>query len=479
MYDYIIIGAGIVGTNIARELSQYPLKTLVLEKENDVANYQTVANSAIIHSGHDPIEGSLKAKLCVEGNLLYETMEKELHIPLLRTGAFVVAHDEKEEKMLVELHERAIRNGVPNTALVDGQTARSLEPNLDDSVTMVLSLPTTKVTYPWEVAFACLENAMVNGVSFRKNAEVTKISHQQDHYAIEINFKETYLTKNIINASGIFSDHIAHLLEQNVLYTIKPRRGEYYVLDRRVKGFLERILYPLPTEKGKGVLLVPQVHGNILIGPTSVEQLDRIRTTTTLDGMDQIKMDAKRLAKNIPFDKTIRTFSGIRASSTYHDFFIQESKEYTGFYHVAGIDSPGLTAAPAIARYLVQEIIKLNLMRKKDFNPSRNEKIFFSTLSESEKHEKIKENPLYGNIVCKCEKITEVEIMEAIHGILGNDTIKGIKKRARAGSGLCQGGYCENTVLKIIARETEKPLDQINYYGLNTPILCQETKVKP
>ena len=478
MYDFIIIGAGIVGTNIARELSKYPFKTLVLEKENDVANHQTVANSAIIHSGHDPIEGSLKAILSVKGNALYEELEHELNIPILRTGAFVLAHDEEEEKMLEELKIRANHNGVPTSTILDGDTARKLEPNMSDSVTKVLSLPTTKVTYPWEVAFACLENAMKNGVEFRKNQEVTNITYEKDHFIVETNFKEKIETKNVISASGIFSDHIAHMIEKDVPYTIKPRRGEYYVLDRRVKGYLERILYPLPTAKGKGVLLVPQVHGNILVGPTSVEQLEKVRTNTTPDGMKQIKEDASRLAKSIPFDKTIRTFSGIRAGSTYKDFYIQESKEYKGFFHVAGIDSPGLTAAPAIARYLVDEVIKPNVSPKENYDPKREKKIFFYTLSEEEQKKKIKENPLYGNIVCKCEKITEVEIMEAIHGPLGNDTIKGIKKRARAGSGLCQGGYCENTVLKIIARETDQPLDKINYYGKDTPILWKETKVK-
>jgi glycerol-3-phosphate dehydrogenase len=478
MYDFIIIGAGIVGTNIARELSKYPFKTLVLEKENDVANHQTVANSAIIHSGHDPIEGSLKAILSVKGNALYEELEHELNIPILRTGAFVLAHDEEEEKMLEELKIRANHNGVPTSTILDGDTARKLEPNMSDSVTKVLSLPTTKVTYPWEVAFACLENAMKNGVEFRKNQEVTNITYEKDHFIVETNFKEKIETKNVISASGIFSDHIAHMIEKDVPYTIKPRRGEYYVLDRRVKGYLERILYPLPTAKGKGVLLVPQVHGNILVGPTSVEQLEKVRTNTTPDGMKQIKEDASRLAKNIPFDKTIRTFSGIRAGSTYKDFYIKESKEYKGFFHVAGIDSPGLTAAPAIARYLVDEVIKPNVSPKENYDPKREKKIFFYTLSEEEQKKKIKENPLYGNIVCKCEKITEVEIMEAIHGPLGNDTIKGIKKRARAGSGLCQGGYCENTVLKIIARETDQPLNKINYYGKDTPILWKETKVK-
>jgi len=480
MYDYIIIGSGIIGTNIARELSQYHAKILVLEKENDAANHQTVANSAIIHSGHDPKENTLKARLCVEGNTLYNTMEKELHIPLLRTGAFVLAHNKAEEDMLDALYERAIRNGVTELLFHDRSEAIQMEPNLADDVTKVLSLPSTKVTYPWEVAFACLENAIHNGVTFRKNSRVTNIVKQGDVFAIEINDKEVIMTKSVISAAGIFSDQVAYLLEKNVPYQIYPRKGEYFVLDRKSKGFVNHVLYPLPTAKGKGVLIIPQVHGNTLLGPTSNRQDEKDLVSNTTDGLNQIKDDLGSLAKNIPFNLVIRTFAGIRASSSFEDFYIQESKEYSNFFHVAGIDSPGLTAAPAIAKYLVNEILKHHNLEKKDnYDPIRPEKTVFYSLDFDEQQELIKKDPRYGNLVCKCEKITEAEIVEAIHGPLGNDTIKGIKKRARAGSGLCQGGYCEQTVLKIIARETDQPINKINYYSLDTPILVQETKVKP
>ncbi|MBU1092838.1 MAG: NAD(P)/FAD-dependent oxidoreductase [Firmicutes bacterium] len=480
MYDYVIIGSGIVGTNIARELSQYQVKILVLEKENDAANHQTVANSAIIHSGHDPKENTLKAKLCVEGNALYEQMEKELNIPLLRTGAFVVAHNKDEELMLDELYERAIRNGVKEILFHDQEQAFKLEPNLADDITKVLSLPSTKVTYPWEVAFACLENAILNGTEFKKNSEVTDIKKEKDYFKVEINHKVIIETKSVISAAGVFSDQVAYLLEKNVPYQIYPRKGEYFVLDRKAKGFVQHVLYPLPTSKGKGVLIIPQVHGNILLGPTSNRQDEKDLLSNTRDGLNQIKDDLHTLAKNIPFNLIIRTFAGIRASSSFDDFYIQESKTYSNFFHVAGIDSPGLTAAPAIAKYLVDHLLKHhNLQKKNNYDPIRPKKTVFYKLDFEEQLALIKKDPRYGNLVCKCEKITEAEIVEAIHGPLGNDTIKGIKKRARAGSGLCQGGYCEQTVLKIIARETNQPIDKINYYALDTPILVQETKVKP
>jgi len=480
MYDYIIIGSGIIGTNIARELSQYKAKILILEKENDAANHQTIANSAIIHSGHDPQEDTLKAILCVEGNKLYDTMEKELDIPLLRTGAFVVAHNKDEEDMLDALYQRAIKNGVTEILFHDRAEAIKMEPNLADDITKVLSLPSTKVTYPWEVAFACLENAIHNGATFRKNSRVTNIIKRDDFFDVEINDSEIIKTKSVISAAGVFSDQIAYLLEKNVPYQIYPRKGEYFVLDRKSKGFVNHVLYPLPTAKGKGVLIIPQVHGNTLLGPTSNRQDEKDLVSTTTDGLKQIKEDLGALAKNIPFNLIIRTFAGIRASSSFKDFYIQESKEYDNFFHVAGIDSPGLTAAPAIAKYLVNEVMKNhNLEKKSDYDPIRPKKIVFYSLDFDQQQELIKKDPRYGNLVCKCEKITETEIIDAIHGPLGSDTIKGIKKRARAGSGLCQGGYCEEMVLKIIARETKQPINKINYYSLDTPILVQETKVKP
>jgi glycerol-3-phosphate dehydrogenase len=478
MYDYVIIGAGIIGTTIARELSKYQLKILVLEKENDIANHQTTANSAIIHSGHDPKPGTLKARLCVRGNALYHTLEKELSIPLLKTGAYVVAHDEAEEEMLLKLRDRAVINGVHDTHLLTGDEARVQEPNLTKKATMVLSLPSTMVTYPWEVAMAALENAIVNGVSFEKNSEVIAIHTVSTDFLITLKSGKQIKTHHIISAAGIYSDHIASMLEQNMPYTIHPRKGEYYVLDRKAKHLFSHVLYPLPTEKGKGVLIVPQVHGNILLGPTSTLVGSKETASTTPQGMAQIREDLKRLADSVPFELIIRSFAGIRASSSYDDFYIQESKEVKGFYHVAGIDSPGLTAAPAIAEYLVQEVLKIKALKKEHFNPIRIKQKAFYSLSLEDRKALIKEDPKYGNIICKCEKITEAEIVAAIHGVTGNDTIKGIKKRARAGGGLCQGGYCENHVLKIIARETGKPLNSINYYAENTPILVAETKVK-
>jgi len=480
MVDTLIIGGGIVGTCIARELSRYEGTVLIVEKENDVANHQTIANSAIIHSGHDPIPKTLKARLCVEGNAMYELMEQQLHIPILRTGAYVVATTSEEEEILKVLLERSIENGVLGATLLDAKQARVLEPNLSLQTQKVLSLPSTKVTFPWEVAIRAMQNAIRNGAEFRKNTQVSSIRKIDNGFEVATTNGEIILAKHVVNAAGVYSGVVAGMIEKNVPYTITPRRGEYFVLDRRVKGFVQHVLYPVPTKAGKGVLVVPQTHGNILLGPTSTHQEEPERVGTTREGLDYIRKQAVKLAENIPFDQIIRSFSGIRATSTAEDFYIKESNEVKGFFHAGGIDSPGLTAAPAIAKCMVEEVMggSISLRKKTYFDPIEPEKKAFHDLPDDEKKALLRRDPRYGNIVCKCEKITEAEVIEAIHGPLGSDTIKGIKKRARVGSGICQGGYCEETLLKIIARETKKRLDEINYYALNTPILIEETKVK-
>jgi glycerol-3-phosphate dehydrogenase len=476
VYDFTIIGAGIIGTLIARYLSQYEVKTLLLEKENDIANVQTSANSAIIHSGHDPKPHTLKARLCVEGNKMYEEMEETMHIPLRKTGALVVASSEQELKTLVELQERAKINGVPSYELLLKEKVHELEPHLSDQIIGALSLPTTKVTFPWEVAIKACHVAIKNGVKFQKNSEVTQITHKNDVFEITINEKDKVYSKAVINASGVMSEHITSFLEEEPSFKVTPKRGEYFVLDRDVDGLFKNVIYPLPTEKGKGVLITPQTHGNILLGPTS-EYTDDTSTFTTSNGLSYIKEHVKALCDHIPYHLIIRSFSGIRASINKDDFYIQPSKKYKEFYQVSGIDSPGLTAAPAIAKYLVEEVIKLNVPKKSSFNGKLEKDIVFKDLSLRRQKVLYEKKPLYGNIICQCEQVTEQEIIDAIHSEVGSQTIKGIKKRTRAGAGTCQGGYCQSEVLRIIARETNQAVTDINYDQLDTHILDKESKV--
>ncbi len=476
MYDYIVIGTGIVGSFIAWELSKYKLNVLVLEKENDIANGQTIANSGIIHSGHDPEEDTLKAKLCVRGNELYKALEEELKIPLRKTGAFVVANTKEDVSKLKTLQKRAFYNGVKEAFILNKEQALKEVPNLNDDVEAVLSLPSTMVTFPWEVCFNLLENAGNNGVKVLVNHEVTNILKDDGYYEVLANGKK-FKTKGVINAAGVHTDFIASFVEEEPPFNIIPRRGEYFVISNHVSYFLDKVLYPLPGVKGKGVLLTPQVHGEILVGPNAEEIKDKDDLSTTKEGLDFVKRESYVQAKDIPYFANIRTFAGIRASSTYKDFYIKESKNNERFYHLGGIDSPGLTAAPAISEYLMKMILeKYPVDKKENFIKYKGKPKSFKELNNEQRKKIIEETPLNGRIVCKCEKVTEQEIIDAIKSVVGNDTIKGIKKRTRAGAGICQGGYCENAVLKIIARETNKKVTDINYYETDSQILKEETK---
>ena len=476
IYDYVIIGSGIIGSLIARELSKYEVNVLVLEKESDIANGQSIANSAIIHSGHDPKEDTLKAKLCVLGNKLYDTLEKELNISLLRTSGMVVATTKDDEKMIDILYQRALYNKVINPKIITKDEALLINKNLNPEIKKALLLPSTKVIYPWEVCIAAMENAILNGATFKNNSEVTNIHYRDNNYIVEVNQKDYIETKSIINCSGVHTSKIAKMIEKNPPYEIIFKKGEYLVLDKKVKGLFESVIYPTPNKLGKGVLIVPQVHGNILLGPTSYEIGQINDLSTTNDGINYIQEHVKSLTNKIDYKTVIRTFAGIRASSTYDDFYIKESLEFKRFYHVAGIDSPGLTSAPAISKYLVEEIIRDQLIPKQTFNKNLEKKIVFYELELNQMLNLIKEQPKYGNIVCNCEKVTEQEIIDSIHHLVGSNTIKGIKKRTRATSGLCQGGYCENKLLKIIARELNISPTEIDYYQKNTKILLKGSK---
>ena len=475
MYDVIIIGAGITGSAIARELSKYEMSVCVLEKENDVGSGATMANSAIIHSGHDPKPGTLKAQLNVMGNALYDELETELNIPLLRTGAYLVAHGDAEEKTLETLKLRAQENGVV-TEDVPLEEAFKNEPNLSKTITKVLSLPSTKVTFPWEVALALMENAIMNGVTLEKNQAIKSIKKTDEGFLITTS-KTSFETKYIINAAGVYAEKIAAMIENNVPYQTRPRKGEYFVIDRRAKGYMNHIIYPVPTDKGKGVLITPQVHGEILVGPNSehTDQLDA--TNTTPEGLAWVRREAIKIADNIPYHQTIRTFAGLRPSLTDYDFYIQESKEVPHFFHVAGIDSPGLTSAPAIGQYVTGLILgKQSFEKKAHFNPYREKIIPYRTMDDAAKKQAFKDDPRYGKLICKCERVTEGDVVRAIHRPVPADSVKAVKKRTRAGAGICQGGYCEHNVIAIIARELSIPKTAVNYYNPHTEILISETK---
>ncbi len=475
MIDVLIIGAGITGSALARELSKYEMTVTVLDKEMDVGNGATMANSAIIHSGHDPKEGTLKAKLNVRGNALYDVLEKELNIPLLKTGAFLVAHNDEEKATLRTLRARAKTNGAVMEE-ISLEEAFKAEPNLSRDIQEVVSLPTTKVTFPWEVALALMENAVVNGVTFERGQEVIAIHPNGGTFTVETT-TDAFDAKYVINAAGVFADTIAGMVETHVPYTIKPRKGEYFVIDRREKGYMNHVIYPIPSKAGKGVLVTPQVHGETLIGPTSLTIEDKTGNNTTAGGLNWIKNEAKKIAQNIPYHKTIRTFAGIRPSIEQYDFYIQESTEVPNFYHLGGIDSPGLTSAPAIAEMARDWVLSKEAFALKTHFTATREKITpFRSMSDDEKRAAFQADARYGKLICKCERVTEADVVNAIHRPIPADSVKAVKKRTRAGAGICQGGYCQHNVINIIARELSIPKTEVNYYNKHTNILVRETK---
>lgn len=475
MYDVLIVGAGIVGCFLAHDLSKKDLKVVVIEKESDVANRTTMANSAIIHSGHDPLDGTLKARLNVRGNEMYEAICKDLGVTFKRTSAFVVATSKEEEETLDLLYTQAKNRKVP-VFYVNRKEAKEKEPNLSDLVTKVIELPSTGIVYPWEVAIALAEEAIENGVELQLKENVEAIEKKENSFVVKTN-ANTYETKIVINAAGTYSDKIYEMVSDEVDFKITPRKGEYFVLDKLQKPLVNRVIYPVPSSAGKGVLVVPFTHGNVLLGPNSeVVESDEFNNNTK-NALDYVKREIGKTVKNIPMQNVIRTFAGLRPTSTKHDFIIEEAKDVENFINVAGIESPGLASAPAISEYVMNEILssKTNMEDKKEYR-KRRPVINLKQMTEQERSEMVKKDPSFGRMVCRCEQVTEGEILDIIRRPLGAKTVKGVKKRVRPGMGRCQGGFCEPLVVEILARELKiSPLD-VRYDSDNSVMLMAETK---
>jgi glycerol-3-phosphate dehydrogenase len=474
MYDIAIIGSGIIGSFIARELAKYKVKVVVFEKENDIANGTTMANSAIVHSGYDPTPGSIKAKMNVLGNQLYEGICHELKVDFKRIGSLTVATDEEELKTLQELKERGNENGV-EVELLDRETVLAMEPNLSELVVGALYAKTAAIVYPWELAIALMENAMDNGVMLKLNHKIEDINKTDTGYTL-LTSNGPFEAKIIINCAGVYADQIHNMIAKP-RFSIHPRRGQYYVLDRSVGDLVSHVIFPCPSEKGKGVLVTPTTHGNILVGPNSeyIENKEDIGTTSS--GLEFVREHANKTVKNLPFNKIIRSFSGLRPTPDTHDFIIEEVAEAKGFIDVAGIESPGLASAPAIAKEAVAIVGQLITLEENNaFVKTRKPVIKFGELSVEEKQALIQKEPAYGTIICRCESITEGEILDCIHRSGGARTVKGVKKRARPGMGRCQGGFCEPLVVDILARELNiDPMD-VMYDSMDSNILIEETK---
>ncbi|MBO7676049.1 MAG: NAD(P)/FAD-dependent oxidoreductase [Erysipelotrichaceae bacterium] len=456
MYDITIIGAGIIGSLIAHNLSKFDLKVLVLVKENDVAEGATGANSAMVHSGHDPKPGTLKAKYNLLGNRMFPDLCRQLQVEYVPTGAFVVATSKEEEETLDGLIANCIERKIPYEVL-DGDEARKEEPNLSDGVTKALSLPTTGIICPWELTIAALEEAMLNGVELKLDYEVKSIRKTNEGFIVNDEIE----TKVLINCAGVHCDDITEMLRRSP-YKVEARKGEYFVFDRLNGTYIKRVIYPTPSIKGKGVLAVPTVHENVLLGPNSDFTADK-EDKTTSEGLEYIRREINKTMKNIPYHKMIHTFAGLRPHIDLNDFYIQEDDQIENFIHVSGIESPGISSAPAIAKDVVEGIImpKFVECKVKDNYVNRKPFIDMRNMSDEQINELIKQDPDFGRIICRCEKISKGQIKDVINRKCGARTVKGVKMRCRPGMGRCQGGFCEPEVLKILAEELNEDVREI------------------
>lgn len=476
MYDVIVIGAGVSGAAIARELSKYEVSTCVLEKCEDVCEGTSKANSAIIHAGFDADEGSLMAKLNVRGNEMMDQLSKDLDIPFKRNGSLVVCTHKEELPGLDTLLERGVKNGVKGLRILTREEAFEMEPNLSDNVEGALYAPTGGIVCPFELNIAMAENAFTNGVEFRFNTEVEDIKKGADgNYHLRTNNGE-YVAKYVVNAAGVYADRIHNMVSADKMHIIE-RRGDYCLLDKEAGGHVSHTIFAQPTKLGKGVLVTPTVHGNLLVGPTAIDIEDKEGTNTTQEGIDFLISKAGEQVKNIPMRSVITSFAGLRAHEEHHEFIIKEVEDAKGFIDCAGIESPGLTSSPAIGE-MVGNMLKnmLGLKEKANWNGTRKGIRRTQGLSVEEMNALIKENPAYGTIVCRCESITEGEILDAIHRPLGARSLDGVKRRTRAGMGRCQAGFCTPRTMEILHRELGLPYEKITKSGGKSGIVLERTK---
>lgn len=474
MYDVVIIGAGVVGGMIARTLSAYDLKVCIAEKENDVAMGATKANSAIVHAGFDAKEGTLKARLNVRGSEMMPKVAEELGVKYKNNGSLVIGFFEEDRKTIEELYERGCTNGVKDLKILEKEELKELEPNLSDNVLCALYAPTGAIICPYELTIASVGNAMDNGASLELNFEVKEIREKDGHY--EVCGEDKVLeTKYVINAAGIYSDQIA-AMAGDTSFHVHPRRGEYILLDRECGDLVSHTIFRTPSKMGKGILVTPTVDGNLLTGPTSVDIEDKEDTSTTAEGFANIIRQAKENVESIPYHKTITSFCGLRAVGSTGDFIINSPK--AGFVNVAGIESPGLSSAPAIAEYVV-EILKeqgAELIPKENYNPIREPQHAYREASIEEKNEMIKKDKSFGKIVCRCETITEGEILQAIRTNPGARDLDGVKRRTRAQMGRCQGGFCGPQIVELLARELGIPYEAVTKHGEGSYVNLGRTK---
>lgn len=470
MYDVVIIGAGVCGSAVARELSKFKVNACVIERDEDVCCGTSKANSAIVHAGFDALPGTLKAKVNVEGNKMMDALSKDLDFAFKRNGSLVVCTEEEGLPKLQELADRAEKNGVPDVRILSGEEVKAMEPNLADEVIAALYAPTGGIVCPFGMTIALAENAAVNGIEFKLNTEVTEIRKTENGYVI-VTSKGEFETKAVVNAAGVYADQLHNMVSDEKLEII-ARKGEYCLLDKTAGGHVSHTVFQLPNAMGKGVLVTPTIHGNLLVGPTATDIDDKEGINTTSEGLAFLQAKAGQSVKNIPLRAVITSFAGLRAHEKGDEFIIGEAKDAKGFYDVAGIESPGLSSAPAIGVMVAEMIAKdMNLEKNEDFIGVRKGIVNPQELSFEERQNLIKENPAYGQIICRCEMISEGEILDSIHRPLGARSLDGVKRRTRAGMGRCQAGFCSPRTMEILEREVPMSVYDITKLGGESKIV--------
>ena len=462
-YDVLIIGAGVTGCAIARELSHTGLKIALSDACDDVAMGASRANSAIVHAGYDCVPGTLMAKLNVHGNEMFDDVCESLNVPLLRVGSFVIAFGEEDEKELNNLLERGRANGVPGLEIISGERAREMEPKLSDDVTAALWAPTAGITCPYELTIAMSENARANGADILLRKRAAAIDYANDEFTVKFEDGTSVSAKYVVNAAGVYADEVARLIGDDS-FTISPRKGEYMLLDKQALC-VGTVIFQTPSKLGKGVLVSPTVDGNIFAGPTAQDKVEKNDTQTTPEGLAELKKFSLKSVPTLNLRQVITSFAGVRAQPSTGDFIIRPSDKNARFIHAAGICSPGLSSAPAIAEY-VRGLIKeagADTAERADAIYVREHAKPFRQMDAEERAEAYKRNPLYGRIICRCETVTEAEIVDAIHR--GATTVDGVKRRTRAGMGRCQGGFCAPRVMEILSRELGVPTESLTKFG--------------
>lgn len=467
VYKIAVIGGGVIGGMVARQLTKYEKNVLILEKEGDVAMGQSKANSGIVHGGYDPKPNSLKAILNVKGSKMMENLCKDLKVKYRKNGTMVVGFTEEDVTQLKVLKERGDLNGVEGLEIISGEEARLKEPNLDETVSCALYVPSGAIVCPYELTIHSIGNAMDNGAELKLNFQVDKIENKGKYFLITSSKGDVIEAEYIVNAAGIHSDEIAHLIGDRS-FNITGRRGEYFLLDKETGDLVDMTIFRVPTNMGKGVLATKTVDGNILLGPTSEDIEDKENKETSAQGLGLVRERESEFFKNIPWDKVITQFTGVRAHGDQGDFIINSPMER--FVNAAGIESPGLSSAPAIAEMVVEMLMDMgvNSEARADFDPIKKGGTNFKDLSMEEKNALIQEDDTYGRVICRCEEVTEGEIRRALRENPPARDVDGIKRRTRSGMGRCQGGFCMPNVAEIIADELGISYDEVTKMGGNS-----------